>query len=89
MPLSWRMFQRLGPDALNLSGTRAGAERIAHRIGDLGIFDSSDTDSTDLTTGGQRIPGGAKSSSHTKLSQKLSRSAGGGNYFEGLSEVEA
>lgn len=28
----------LGPDALNLSGTRHGAERIAHRLGQLGIL---------------------------------------------------
>jgi hypothetical protein len=29
----------LGPDALNLSGTRHGAERIAHQIGQLGLLE--------------------------------------------------
>ncbi|KAK4049649.1 hypothetical protein OIO90_005408 [Microbotryomycetes sp. JL221] len=29
----------LGPDALNLSGTRHGAERIVHRLVDMGVLD--------------------------------------------------
>ncbi|EGU13346.1 Proteophosphoglycan ppg4 [Rhodotorula toruloides ATCC 204091] len=80
----------LGPDALNLSGTRAGAERIAHCLGELDIFDSSDAAASDSTTGTQRISRSGRSVSWTKLAaQKRARSAGEGNFFEGLSEAEA
>ncbi|BGP28498.1 hypothetical protein JCM10296v2_000233 [Rhodotorula toruloides] len=80
----------LGPDALNLSGTRAGAERIAHRLGELGTFDSSGAAASDSTTSRQRISSGARSVSWAKLAaQKRARSAGEGNFFEGLSEAEA
>ncbi|KAM0793763.1 hypothetical protein ACM66B_001181 [Microbotryomycetes sp. NB124-2] len=33
----------LGPDALNLSGTRHGAERITHKLVDLGILQASES----------------------------------------------
>ncbi|GAA6002705.1 hypothetical protein JCM10207_007636 [Rhodosporidiobolus poonsookiae] len=67
----------LGPDALNLSGTRAGAERIAHRLGELGVFDDED--------------GGAQQAERktARMLEKESRSGGIDNYFAGLGEVEA
>lgn len=81
---------QLGPDALNLSGTRAGAERIAHRLAELDIFDSSDGISSDSKAGSQRVDSGGTSFSWTKFAaQKRARSAGEGNFFEGLSEAEA
>ncbi|BGP36399.1 hypothetical protein JCM10449v2_000300 [Rhodotorula kratochvilovae] len=71
----------LGPDALNLSGTRTGAERIAHRLGALGIFD-------DVPGGGmQSIPRNEGKSERER--RKEWRSGGEGNYFEGLGEVAA
>ncbi|KAJ8297192.1 hypothetical protein OF846_000425 [Rhodotorula toruloides] len=80
----------LGPDALNLSGTRAGAERIAHRLAELDMFDSSDGISSDSKAGSQRVDSGGTSFSWTKFAaQKRARSAGEGNFFEGLSEAEA
>ncbi|GAA5888844.1 hypothetical protein JCM6882_002874 [Rhodosporidiobolus microsporus] len=68
----------LGPDALNLSGTRAGAERIAHRLGELGVFD-------DVEGGGVR-PVEKKTK---RMEEKESRSGGIDNFFAGLGEVEA
>ncbi|GAA5837254.1 hypothetical protein JCM9279_005631 [Rhodotorula babjevae] len=80
----------LGPDALNLSGTRPGAERIAHRLGALGIFDdvpgggvhAVPRSSTSSTAAG-RGEGGARKG----LARKEHRSGGEGNFFDGL-EVE-
>ncbi|GAA6043242.1 hypothetical protein JCM8097_008480 [Rhodosporidiobolus ruineniae] len=75
----------LGPDALNLSGTRAGAERIAHRLGELGIFDDVE--------GGGVTPVDTARSGRKKVSarmrEKESRSGGMDNFFAGLGEVEA
>ncbi|BGP12375.1 hypothetical protein JCM10213_002021 [Rhodosporidiobolus nylandii] len=69
----------LGPDALNLSGTRAGAERVAHRLGELGVFD-------DVDGGGvQRV----EREKSRRMREKESRSGGIDNYFAGLGEVEA
>ncbi|GAA5820495.1 hypothetical protein JCM3770_002273, partial [Rhodotorula araucariae] len=70
----------LGPDALNLSGTRPGAERIAHRLGALGVFDD--------------VPGGGVHAVPLPLREELLRrkewrSGGEGNFFDGLDEVEA
>ncbi|GAA5981399.1 hypothetical protein JCM10908_004095 [Rhodotorula pacifica] len=73
---AYAMLERiqLGPDALNLSGTRAGAERVAHRLGELGIF------------GQYSIAAQAPSA---RLRTKQARSGGEGNFFDGLGEVEA
>ncbi|GAA5858728.1 hypothetical protein JCM8547_004958 [Rhodosporidiobolus lusitaniae] len=68
----------LGPDALNLSGTRAGAERVAHRLGELGVFD-------DVEGGGVR----PVEKLSTREQEKESRSGGIDNFFAGLGEVEA
>lgn len=68
-------MHQLGPDALNLSGTRAGAERVAHRLGELGIFERYSTRTQPEATAGMRA--------------KQARSGGEGNYFDGLGEVEA
>ncbi|GAA5898089.1 hypothetical protein JCM8208_000152 [Rhodotorula glutinis] len=80
----------LGPDALNLSGTRPGAERIAHRLGALGIFD-------DVPGGGVHAVPRRSSPASTAaqqdgagragLARKEHRSGGEGNFFDGL-EVE-
>lgn len=69
---------QLGPDALNLSGTRPGAERIAHALGALGTFD-------DVPGGGVRDVAGA--ARRRAAERKQRRSGGEGNFFEGL-EVE-
>lgn len=66
---------QLGPDALNLSGTRAGAERVAHRLGELGILERYSTSPANAST--------------ERMRAKQARSGGEGNYFEGLGEVEA
>ncbi|GAA5827254.1 hypothetical protein JCM11251_001194 [Rhodosporidiobolus azoricus] len=68
----------LGPDALNLSGTRAGAERISHRLGELGVFDDVE--------GGGVTPVEKKSQ---RMEEKESRSGGFDNFFAGLGEAEA
>lgn len=49
---------QLGPDALNLSGTRHGAERIVHRLDELGLLGDESVDEVD--DGGEReaIAGG-------------------------------
>ena len=88
LPFVLHARPQLGPDALNLSGTRPGAERIAHRLGALGVFD-------DVPGGGVRaVPrsrsackaGGAEGT-RTRLERKEHRSGGEGNFFDGL-EVE-
>ncbi|GAA5997241.1 uncharacterized protein JCM10292_000121 [Rhodotorula paludigena] len=71
----------LGPDALNLSGTRIGAERVAHRLGTLGIFDEMD--------GGGLQPGPGAKGRARRMAEKEHRSGGEGNFFDGLAEVEA
>ncbi|GAA5987628.1 hypothetical protein JCM11641_001172 [Rhodosporidiobolus odoratus] len=71
----------LGPDALNLSGTRAGAERIAHRLGELGVFDDDE--------GGGVHPVDKDRGKSSRTREKESRSGGLDNYFAGLGEVEA
>lgn len=78
----FRTFARtqLGPDALNLSGTRAGAERVAHRLGELGIFERYSTSPLS--------PAPAEVTTERRRA-KMARSGGEGNYFEGLGEVEA
>lgn len=76
--LTWLSFlfslPQLGPDALNLSGTRAGAERVANRLGELGIF--------------PRYPTFGHEPSK-RMQAKQARTGGEGNFFEGLGEVEA
>lgn len=75
-----RARPQLGPDALNLSGTRAGAERVAHRLGELGIFERYSISPLS--------PKPAKEPTE-RMRAKQARSGGEGNYFEGLGEVEA
>ncbi|GAA6063920.1 hypothetical protein JCM10212_003538 [Sporobolomyces blumeae] len=76
----------LGPDALNLSGTRTGAERIAHRLGELGIFE---TVSSREGVADEEVDG-SRAKKPSRMDEKEHRSGGRGNYFLGLSnEVEA
>ncbi|GAA5895815.1 hypothetical protein JCM5296_006674 [Sporobolomyces johnsonii] len=67
----------LGPDALNLAGTRTGAERIAHRLGALGVFDE------------QELEGEVEQKASKRWEEKESRSGGKDNYFAGLEEALA
>jgi hypothetical protein len=39
--------RQLGPGAFNLSGARESAERVAHRLGELGVFGADDGDELD------------------------------------------
>lgn len=71
----------LGPGALNLSGTRPGAERVARRLAELGVLDPEE---------GEDIPAKArKGRGETEVyakrrREKEERSGGLRNFFGGL-----
>ncbi|GAA5922918.1 uncharacterized protein JCM15063_003467 [Sporobolomyces koalae] len=75
----------LGPDALNLSGTRTGAERVAHRLGQLGIFETYRRQDANEAT--RHVD--EEDTVRTRMQEKQYRSGGEGNFFLGLREVEA
>lgn len=81
-------FSQLGPDALNLSGCRTGAERVAHRLGQLGIFKTVPRGNSRESRGDSlaRDEGaGEGRKTWTRMEEKRHRSGGEGNFFRGLS----
>ncbi|GAA5899004.1 uncharacterized protein JCM6883_003507 [Sporobolomyces salmoneus] len=75
----------LGPDALNLSGTRTGAERVGHRLGELGIFATFKRDRVGQENDERTQQDSASMGSTTRMEAKRYRSGGEGNFFRGLS----
>ena len=65
---------------MNLSGTRTGAERVAFRLGQLGVFETKKRKELEVE---------AREKGRTRREDKRFRSGGEGNFFRGLAEVEA
>ncbi|GAA5950415.1 hypothetical protein JCM3765_004537 [Sporobolomyces pararoseus] len=80
----------LGPDALNLSGCRTGAERVAHRLGELGIFETFRRGRTsrhqeEEETSSVSVREEKAVLERSRMEEKQYRSGGEGNFFRGLS----